>query len=670
MSPLSESEPSTSAQLHQIGEVAEAVGLSLRTIRYYEEVGIVVPSGRSSGGFRLYTGDDIERLALVKAFKPLEFSLDEMRDLLELRDRLAAGELLADGDAARFALYAEAVASRSEKLHEQLAAADALAQRLGREAETARRRVRPFPTIMTRSEIVGEAARRRTFAIISHPDAGKTTLTEKLLLYSGVIGIAGSVRARHGRRASRSDWMALERQRGISVSSTVLRFERDGMVFNLLDTPGHEDFSEDTYRVLAAADAAVMVIDAAKGVEARTRTLFEVARRRGIPVVTFVNKCDRPGLDAIEILDNIERELGVRPTPLTWPVGYFGDLRGVIDRATGTYDRFQRSAGGSTIAPVEHLDDQGGAERDGVEWTRAVEELELLDATGCVHDPGSYRALTSTPTLFGSAITNFGVGALLDALVTLVPAPDPPETTDGTLRPLDAAFAGLVFKIQSNMDPAHRDHVAFVRVATGCFERGMTLKRSSNGRQLTTKFAHTMLGNERDTVELAYPGDIVGIVSPGGLEIGETLYDGPAVRFPPIPAFTPELFARVGSGDVSRHKQLRRGLDQLAAEGVVQLFHDGPQGPLTIAGAVGPLQFEVATFRLADEFGAPAVFEAMPVHHARRVDDDSASLLADQYGVRILVRADQARLAVFESEFSLSRARRDHPELFAEVAVI
>ncbi len=523
---------------------------------------------------------------------------------------------------------------------------------------------------MTSSEIVGEAARRRTFAIISHPDAGKTTLTEKLLLYSGVIGVAGSVRARHGRRAARSDWMALERQRGISVSSTVLRFEREGIVFNLLDTPGHEDFSEDTYRVLAAADAAVMVLDAAKGVEARTRTLFEVARRRGIPVVTFVNKCDRPGLDAIGILDNIERELGVRPTPLTWPVGRFGDLRGVIDRATGTYHRFERSAGGSTIAPVEQLDDRDAAARDGAEWERAVEELELLDATECVHDPDGYRAGTTTPTLFGSAITNFGVGTLLDALTGLVPAPAPPETIDGSVRPLDAQFAGLVFKIQSNMDPAHRDHVAFVRVASGRFERGMTLRRSSNGRQLTTKFAHTMLGNERDTVELAYPGDIVGIVSPGGLAIGETVYDGPPAELPPIPAFIPELFSRVRSGDVSRHKQLRRGLDQLAAEGVVQLFHDGPNGPLTIAGAVGPLQFDVAAFRLGDEFGAPAVFEAMGTHHARRVDADAASLLAGQYGVRILERADGAQLAVFDSEFSLNRARRDHPELFVDVAVV
>ena len=333
-------------------------------------------------------------------------------------------------------------------------------------------------------------------------------------------------------------------------------------------------------------------------------------------MLTFVNKCDRPGLDPLEILDNIERELGVLPTPLTWPVGSFGDLRGVVDRATGTYHRFERRAGGSTIAPVEHLDDRGGAAREGAEWDRAIHEIELLDATDCVHDPGSYRAGTTTPTLFGSAITNFGVGTLLDALTTLVPAPEPPETVDGSLRSLDAPFAGLVFKIQSNMDPAHRDHVAFVRVATGCFTRGMTLHRSSNGRQLTTKFAHTMLGNERDTVELAYPGDIVGIVSPGGLTIGETLYDGPPARFPPIPAFTPELFARVRSDDVSRHKQLRRGLDQLAAEGVVQLFHDGPQGPLTIAGAVGPLQFEVASFRLDDEFGAPAGFEMMGTHHA------------------------------------------------------
>ncbi|MCZ7527967.1 MAG: peptide chain release factor 3 [Acidimicrobiia bacterium] len=519
---------------------------------------------------------------------------------------------------------------------------------------------------MTASPVVTEAARRRTFAIISHPDAGKTTLTEKLLLYAGVIDVAGSVRARRGRRDSTSDWMELERQRGISISSTVLRFEHHGMVFNLLDTPGHEDFSEDTFRVLAATDAAVMVIDAAKGVESRTRTLYDVARRRALPVVTFVNKCDRPGLDAIEVLDHVEAELGVAATPLTWPVGIFGDLRGVVDRRTGCYHRYRRTPGGATVAGEEVLDPVAAAALEGEAWSRAIEEVALLDATGLHHDEERYRAGQATPTLFGSALDNFGVGMLLDSLATLVPSPGPPPTVDGPHRSLDAPFTGLVFKVQANMDPAHRDHVAFVRVCTGRFERGMTLRRSSNGRQVTTKYAHTVFGNERETLDVGYPGDVVGIVSPGGVRIGETLYDGPAVELPPIPAFRPGLFAHVRAHDVSRHKQLRSGLEQLAAEGVVQLFRAGPQGPLTVAGAVGSLQFEVATYRLLHEYGAGATFEPLGVRHAREVTPSSAERLAALRGVRVLIRADGAHMAVFDTDYSLQLVQREHPELLAD----
>jgi len=516
---------------------------------------------------------------------------------------------------------------------------------------------------MSAPSITAEAARRRTFAIISHPDAGKTTLTEKLLLYAGVIDIAGSVRARRGRRASTSDWMELERQRGISISSTVLRFERDDIVCNLLDTPGHEDFSEDTYRVLAAADAAIMVIDAAKGVESRTRTLYDVARRRGIPVVTFVNKCDRPGLEPFAVLDDIERELGTVATPLTWPVGIFGDFRGVVDRTTRTYRRFERTAGGSTAAPERHLRAVEAGELEGEEWERASEELALLDASGIVHDHDKYLAGATTPTLFGSALNNFGVGMLLDALTTLVPSPGPPTTSSGTTRPLDAPFSGLVFKVQANMDPSHRDHVAFVRVCSGRFERGMAVRRSSNTRQITTKYAHTVFGNERETVEVGYPGDIVGIVSPGGLRIGETLYDGPFVELPPIPSFTPDLFATVRAHDVSRHKQLRRGLEQLAAEGVVQLFRRPPEGPLTVAGAVGPLQFEVAAHRLLAEYNAATTFEPLGRSHTRPIRPEHADALAASYGVGVLERADGEHFAIFDSEFTVRRLLRDHPEL-------
>jgi len=514
--------------------------------------------------------------------------------------------------------------------------------------------------------IVAEAARRRTFAIISHPDAGKTTLTEKLLLYAGVIDLAGSVRSRRGGRASTSDWMELERRRGISISSTVLRFEYARMVFNVLDTPGHEDFSEDTYRVLAAADAAVMVIDAAKGVEARTRTLFEVARRRGIPVVTFVNKCDRPGLDAVAILDDIERQLGIAATPITWPVGALGDLRGVVDRRTGEYHRYQRTTGGSTIAVEECLDAATGAALEGDAWVRAVDEVALLDAVGMSHDEGQYLTGETTPTLFGSALNNFGVGMLLDALVPLVPSPPPPVTLDGETRALDAPFAGLVFKVQANMDPSHRDFVAFVRVCSGRFERGMTLRRASTERQITTKYAHTVFGSDRETVEVGYPGDIIGIVSPGGLNIGETLYEGPPTELPPIPAFTPEIFAEVHAEDISRQKQLRSGLDQLAAEGVVQLFRSTPFGALTIAGVCGPLQLEVATYRLEHEYGAAARFEMLDTRHARRIDASSREQFHGLYGARVLIRADDTHFAIFDSDFSLQRVQRDHAELLLD----
>jgi len=356
-------------------------------------------------------------------------------------------------------------------------------------------------------------ARRRTFAIISHPDAGKTTLTEKFLLYAGAIVEAGQVRSRGNRRRATSDYMAMEQQRGISITSTVLQFSYRDVVCNLLDTPGHRDFSEDTYRVLAAADAAVMVLDAAKGIEPQTRKLFEVARARHLPVLTFLNKLDRPGREALELLDEIEEQIDLRPTPVTWPVGTAGDLRGVVDRRSGDFIRFLRTTGGATTAPEEVVAPERAAAEEGAEWTRADEELGLLSAVGADLDVPSFLAGTTTPTFVGSALTNFGVRLLLDGLVDLVPGATPRLDADGELRPVAAPFAGQVFKVQANMDPAHRDRVAFVRVSSGRFERGVTLTHEPTGKRITTKHAATVFGAERETVDEAFPGDVVALIS-------------------------------------------------------------------------------------------------------------------------------------------------------------
>lgn len=452
--------------------------------------------------------------------------------------------------------------------------------------------------------IAAEAARRRTLAIISHPDAGKTTLTEKLLLYTGSIGVAGSVTARGDRRAATSDWMEIERQRGISISSAAVQFEYRDVVCNLLDTPGHRDFSEDTYRVLAAADAAIMLIDAAKGVEAQTLKLFEVARDRGLPILTFVNKFDRPGRDALELLDDIEASIGLIPVPLTWPVGIPGDFRGVVRRDTGELIAYERVAHGSQIAPEVVVDAEAAAAREGEAWTTAHDEIGLLDATGTTFDAEAYRAGIITPVLWGSALTNFGVQTVLDAIVEHVPAPEARTTVDGTTHPIDAGFSAVVFKVQSNMDPAHRDRIAFVRVASGGFERGMAVVNARTGRSMTTKYAHKLFAASRDTVETAFPGDIVGLVNATDLRVGDTLYAGAPVEYPRIPGFLPEQFVSARSLDSSRAKQFRKGIDALDEEGVVQVLAIRDDDVEITLGAVGALQFEVAKYRLESEFHA------------------------------------------------------------------
>ncbi len=517
-------------------------------------------------------------------------------------------------------------------------------------------------------EPVAEAARRRTFAIISHPDAGKTTLTEKFLLYGGALTAgAGSVKAREGRRSATSDWMELEHQRGISITSTVLQFPYRDRVVNLLDTPGHRDFSEDTYRVLAAADAAVMVLDAAKGIEPQTLKLFEVCRARGLPLLTFINKWDRPGLDALDLLDEVEAKIGVQCTPLTWPVGIAGDFRGVIDRRSEQFVRFTRTARGATEAPEEVVSAERAEAEEGASWIAARDEASLLGEVGADYDEKSFLSGESSPTFFGSALTNFGVRLLLDAIVDLAPSPSPREDEAGVPRPLDAPFSGFVFKVQANMDKAHRDRIAYLRVGSGRFERGMVVTHSQGGKPFATKYAHQVFGQERETLEEAFPGDVVGLVNATDVRVGDTLWLDQPVTFPSIPSFAPEHFSVARVRDTGRFKQFRRGIAQLDEEGVVQVLRDpelGDQAP--VLAAVGPMQFDVAVHRLENEFGAPVELSPTAYSVARRTDAESAPTLRAMRGVDVLARADGTLLALFESRYWLDRLAGEQPELVLE----
>jgi peptide chain release factor 3 len=520
---------------------------------------------------------------------------------------------------------------------------------------------------VTVSPVVDESRRRRTFAIISHPDAGKTTLTEKFLLYSGAVQVAGSVHAREGRRSARSDWMEIEQQRGISISSTVMQFPYGEHILNLLDTPGHRDFSEDTYRVLAAVDAVVMVLDAAKGVESQTLKLFQVCRARELPVITFLNKYDRPGREPLELLDEIEAQIGLRPTPVTWPVGSGEDFAGVIDRRSAEFTRFTRTARGASAALEDTLALDVAAKEDTSAWRAALDECALLDAIGADVDVPSFVAGSSTPVFVGSALTNFGVRKLLDAVVSLAPPPSARVDLQGVPRPLDAPFSAFVFKVQANMDPAHRDRVAFARICSGRFERGMAVTNSRTEREMTTKYATTAFGPDRETVDEAFPGDVVGLVNATGLQLGDTLHDGTAVAFPPIPRFSPEVFATARPLDNGRFKQFRRGLTQLDEEGVVQVLRDPDVGDTeTILAAVGQLQFEVFAYRLGSEFGAPTEVRSAPYQAIRLTDRPSVDRLRDIGGIRVLVRGDGALVALFENRYRLQRLESDEPELTLE----
>ncbi len=519
-------------------------------------------------------------------------------------------------------------------------------------------------------EVLSQAARRRTFAVISHPDAGKSTLTEALALHARVISQAGAIDGKSGRRGTVSDWMEMERDRGISITSAALQFAYDDHVINLIDTPGHADFSEDTYRVLSAVDAAVMLLDAAKGLEPQTMKLFQVCRHRGIPVITVINKWDRPGRDPLSLMDEILARTGLRPTPLTWPVGIAGDFRGVLDRRSGSFIAYSRTKGGVTAAPEEHLDPTAAEAREGEAWTTAVEEHELLRADGADHDQESFLAEQTTPVLFASAFLNFGVGQLLDVLAELAPPPGGRPDAQGEPRALDAPFSAFIFKVQAGMDSAHRDRLAYARVCSGRFERGMVVTHTATGRPFATKYAQAVFGRERATLDEAFPGDVVGLVNAASLRAGDSLYVEEPVAFPPLPTFAPEHFAVVRPKDAGRFKQFRRGIEQLDQEGVVQVLRSdlrGVQAP--VLAAVGPMQFEVVTHRMEREFSSPVRLERLDYTLARRTRHEDVAALNAERGVEVLERGDGSLLALFPDVWRLRRVERDLPALVLEALV-
>jgi peptide chain release factor 3 len=461
-----------------------------------------------------------------------------------------------------------------------------------------------------------EISRRRTFAIISHPDAGKTTLTEKFLLYGGAVQLAGSVTANKNQRATTSDWMELERRRGISVSSTVLQFDYRGYCVNLLDTPGHKDFSEDTYRVLTAVDAAIMIIDAGKGIETQTRKLFEVCRLRGIPIFTFMNKLDRPARDPLALLDELERVLGIAAYPMNWPLGDGAEFRGVFDRQAQQVHFFERVPTGAYRAPVSvhGLSDAIVREKMAPDvYTRVVDELAMLSGAGAEFHHEQVLAGKLTPVFFGSAVNNFGVQMLLDAFLDLAPTPRARAAESGMVAPTADTFSGFIFKIQANMDPKHRDRLAFVRICSGRFLRDMTVIHTRTGKKVRLSSSHKLFGRDRETIDEAYPGDVVGLVGHSDFRIGDTLAEDASLAYHEIPRFTPECFAWLQSPSTAQFKRFREGLDQLLQEGVVQSFliKDSTQR-VPLLGAVGPLQFEVVQYRMQTEYGAESRLEHAP----------------------------------------------------------
>jgi peptide chain release factor 3 len=514
-----------------------------------------------------------------------------------------------------------------------------------------------------------EIARRRTFAIISHPDAGKTTLTEKLLLYGGAIETAGAVRSRKAGRRATSDWMAMEQTRGISITSTALQFEYDGHCLNLLDTPGHEDFSEDTYRTLHATDSAVMVLDSAKGIEPQTRKLFHVCRTRRIPILGFINKMDHPGKDPLELLEEIEKELGIAAVPMNWPIGNGPTFQGVFDLRTRTVHRFERTVRGESRAPVTvaGIDDPALATLIGESAAEELRETaELLGGAGAAFDRERFLAGDLVPVFFGSAINNFGVEPFLRAVLELAPSPMPRATPAGELAPEMPAFTGFVFKIQANMDPRHRDRLAFLRIVSGTFEKDMEVFHARLGRMIRMTRPHRLFARERETVEAAYPGDVIGFVNPGLFRIGDSLSADGKVEFEEIPRFTPEHFGTLRVTTTSRQKQFQKGIEQLEEEGAIQLFFsaDGPRSE-PVVGVVGELQFDVLRSRLEGEYGAMTTLHRLPYRFVRWLDGAADRVAAMRLPGQTRRAEDTAGrpVVLFTGMWELEIAMKENPGL-------
>lgn len=484
---------------------------------------------------------------------------------------------------------------------------------------------------MSLEELNTEIKRRRTFAIISHPDAGKTTLTEKLLLYGGAIHLAGSVKSRKTQRHAVSDWMEIEKQRGISVTSSVLQFDYDGFRINILDTPGHQDFSEDTYRTLMAVDSAVMIIDVAKGVEAQTKKLFKVCKQRGIPIFTFVNKLDRYGKSPIDLMEEIEKVLEINAYPMNWPVGMDGNYKGVYDRQRAKVELFGEdgSHGQNVLSSVVgSVEDPAFAELLGEDMHRTLcEDIELLDMAGDAFDHEKVARGELTPMFFGSAMTNFGVQNFLEEYLRLAPPPAARSGSDGVIQPNDEKFSAFIFKIQANMNPAHRDRLAFMRICSGKFTRGMSVYHNKSGKMLKLSQPQQFLAQDRTIIDEAYPGDIVGLFDPGVFGIGDTLcVPGHKFDFADFPVFPPEQFARVQAKDTMKRKQFVKGIMQLTQEGAVQLFQQAGAGAESyIVGTVGSLQFEVLEYRLKNEYGVDILMQMQPYQVARWLSGENVS---------------------------------------------
>ena len=518
-------------------------------------------------------------------------------------------------------------------------------------------------------ELQTAVERRRNFAIISHPDAGKTTLTEKLLLYGGAIHEAGSVKARRAQRHATSDWMEMEQQRGISITSTVLQFEYKKYHINLLDTPGHQDFSEDTYRTLAAADNAVMLEDAAKGLEPQTRKLFEVCKLRSLPIFTFFNKLDRPSREPLDLLDEIERELGLQTYPVNWPIGTGDRFKGVFDRRQRKIHLFERSQHGSRAAVdtvIELGDPRLEKLLDPDLYDQFKDDLELLDELGDELDLDLVAAGKMTPVFFGSAMSNFGVELFLDAFLDYALKPIARKSSVGELPPTYEDFTGFVFKLQANMDPRHRDRVAFIRVCTGKFEKDMNVTHARTGKTVRLSRPQKLFAQDRESIEVAYPGDVIGLNNPGVFAIGDTIYTGQKLEYEGIPCFSPELFAYLRNPNPSKFKQFRKGVSELQEEGAVQIMYSVDESKREpILAAVGQLQFEVVQFRMQSEYNVETLIDMLPYSVARWVDGGWDALVkVGRLFNTVTVKDSWGRpVLLFRNEWNCHQVEGEHPVL-------